>query len=176
MLFEQISKDIVQAMKAKDKVRLMALRNAKKYFLEALTAPGADAELSDEQALKILSKLVKQGKDTAQLYVEQNRPDLAEEEMGQVTALEAYLPKALTPIQNLKTQHLGSKNPRLHTDEVLIALSICAATDSRAEQAMEQLVKLRGAEVHSSVILSAVDEKTFKRLGVNITCEPRYKS
>ena len=67
MLFEQISKDIVQAMKAKDKVRLMALRNAKKYFLEALTAPGADAELSDEQALKILSKLVKQGKDTAQL-------------------------------------------------------------------------------------------------------------
>ena len=97
MLFEQISKDIVQAMKAKDKVRLMALRNAKKYFLEALTAPGADTELSDEQALKILSKLVKQGKDTAQLYVEQNRPDLAEEEMGQVLALEAYLPKALTP-------------------------------------------------------------------------------
>ena len=84
------------AMKAKDKVRLMALRNAKKYFLEALTAPGADAELSDEQALKILSKLVKQGKDTAQLYVEQNRPDLAEEEMGQVNALEAYLPKALS--------------------------------------------------------------------------------
>ena len=92
MLFEQISKDIVVAMKVKDKVRLMALRNAK-----ALTAPGADAELSDEQALKILSKLVKQGKDTAQLYVEQNRPDLAEEEMGQVLALEAYLPKALTP-------------------------------------------------------------------------------
>ena len=64
--------------------------------MEALTAPGADAELSDEQALKILSKLVKQGKDTAQLYVEQNRPDLAEEEMGQVNALEAYLPKALS--------------------------------------------------------------------------------
>ena len=96
MLFEQVSKDIVVAMKAKDKVRLMALRNAKKYFLEALTAPGADAELSDEQALKILSKLVKQGRDTAQLYVEQNRPDLAEEEMGQVNALEAYLPKALS--------------------------------------------------------------------------------
>ncbi len=97
MLFEQISKDIVQAMKAKDKVRLMALRNAKKYFLEALTAPGAGDELPDEQALKILSKLVKQGRDTAQLYTEQNRPDLAEEEMGQVVALEAYLPKALTP-------------------------------------------------------------------------------
>lgn len=97
MLFEQISKDIIQAMKAKDKVRLMALRNAKKYFLEAQTAPGAAPELSDEQALKILSKLVKQGRDTAQLYVDQNRPDLAEEEMGQVLALETYLPKALTP-------------------------------------------------------------------------------
>lgn len=96
MLFEQISKDIVVAMKAKDKVRLMALRNAKKYFLEALTAPGAGDELSDEQALKILSKLVKQGRDTAKLYEEQNRPDLAEEEMGQVSALEAYLPKALS--------------------------------------------------------------------------------
>ena len=103
MLFEQISKDIVVAMKAKDKVRLMALRNAKKYFLEALTAPGADAELSDEQALKILSKLGKQGKDPAQLYIEQNRPDLAEEEMGQVNALEAYLPKALTE-EELETE------------------------------------------------------------------------
>ena len=57
----------------------------------------------------------------------------------------------------------------------MIALSICAAEDPRAEQAMEQLVKLRGAEVHSSVILSAVDEKTFKRLGINLTCQPRYK-
>lgn len=97
MLFEQISKDIPEAMKAKDKVRLLALRNAKKYFQEALTAPGAGSELSDEQALKILSKLVKQGRDTAQLYTEKNRPDLAEEEMGQVLALEAYMPKALTP-------------------------------------------------------------------------------
>lgn len=97
MLFEQISKDMAEAMKARDKVRLMALRNAKKYFLEAMTAPGADAQLSDEQALKIISKLVKQGRDTAQLYTEKNRPELAEEEMGQVHALEAYLPKALSP-------------------------------------------------------------------------------
>lgn len=96
MLFEQISKDMAEAMKARDKVRLMALRNAKKYFLEAMTAPGADARLSDEQALKIISKLVKQGRDTAQLYTEKNRPELAEEEMGQVRALEAYLPKALS--------------------------------------------------------------------------------
>ena len=84
-------------MKAKDKVRLMALRNAKKYFLEALTAPGAGDELSDEQALKILSKLVKQGRDTAKLYEEQNRPDLAEEEAAQAQVVDEYLPKALSP-------------------------------------------------------------------------------
>ena len=84
-------------------------------------------------------------------------------------------PEVIDPIQHLKVDHFGNRNPRLHTDEILIALSICAATDPRAEQAMEQLHKLRGCEAHSSVILSAVDEKTFKRLGVNITCEPRYK-
>ena len=84
-------------------------------------------------------------------------------------------PVVIDPIQHLKVDHLGNRNPRLHTDEVLIALSICAATNPLAELAMEQLSKLRGCEVHSSVILSAVDDKTFKRLGVNLTCEPRYK-
>ena len=83
-------------------------------------------------------------------------------------------PEVIGPIQHLKVDHLGNRNPRLHTDEVLIALSICAATDPRAERAMEQLDKLRGCDVHSSVILSAVDEKVFKRLGVNLTCQPRY--
>lgn len=95
-LFEQISKDIIAAMKAKDKVRLEALRNVKKYFLEAKTAPGANDELTDEAALKILAKLTKQGKDTAALYVEQGRQDLADEELGQVSVFEEYLPKPLT--------------------------------------------------------------------------------
>ena len=85
-------------------------------------------------------------------------------------------PVVIDPIQHLKTEHLGNRNPRLHTDEVLIALSISAATNPTAELAMEQLSKLRGCDVHSSVILSAVDEKVFKRLGVNLTCEPRYKA
>jgi len=84
-------------------------------------------------------------------------------------------PQTIDPIQHLKVEHFGNRNPRLHTDEVLIALSISATTDPAAEQAMEQLDKLRGCEVHSSVILSAVDEKTFKRLGVNLTCQPRFK-
>ena len=83
-------------------------------------------------------------------------------------------PIVLEPIQNLKTNHLGNRNPRLHTDETLIALSISAVSNPMAEYAMQQLSKLRGCDVHSSVILSAVDEKTFKRLGVHLTCEPRY--
>ena len=83
-------------------------------------------------------------------------------------------PAALDPIQHLKVDHLGNRNPRLHTDETLIALSISAATNPSAELAMQQLNKLRGCEVHSSVILSSVDERTFKRLGINLTCEPRY--
>ena len=84
-------------------------------------------------------------------------------------------PKVIDPIQHLKVDHLGNRNPRLHTDEVLVALSISAATDPTAERAMEQLGKLRGCEVHSTVMLSSVDEKVFKRLGVNLTCEPRFK-
>ena len=85
-------------------------------------------------------------------------------------------PTVIDPIQHLKVDHLGNRNPRLHTDEVLLALSICAATDPLAEHAMEQLDKLRGCQVHSSVILSPVDEKVFKRLGVNLTCQPQYKA
>ncbi|MEE1144826.1 MAG: DUF1846 domain-containing protein [Acutalibacteraceae bacterium] len=84
-------------------------------------------------------------------------------------------PEAINPIQHLKVSHLGNLNPRLHTDETLIALSISAATNKTAELAMKQLDNLRGCEVHSSVILSPVDEKVFKRLGVNLTCEPRFE-
>jgi uncharacterized protein (UPF0371 family) len=93
---------------------------------------------------------------------------------GMPSDLHLISPVALDPIQHLKVAHLGNRNPRLHTDETLIALSISAATNPMAEYAMEQLSKLRGCEVHSSVILSQVDERTFKRLGVNLTCEPRY--
>ena len=94
---------------------------------------------------------------------------------GMHSDLHLISPAALDPIQHLKVAHLGNRNPRLHTDETLIALSISAATNPMAECAMEQLDKLRGCEVHSSVILSPVDERTFRRLGVNLTCEPQYK-
>ena len=85
-------------------------------------------------------------------------------------------PETIQPIQHLKVDHLGNRNPRLHTDEVLIALSICATTNPEAERAMEQLENLRGCEVHSTVMLSQIDEKVFKRLGINLTCEPNYRS
>lgn len=96
MLFDQVSSDIVAAMKAKDKIRLMALRNIKKYFIEAKTLPGANDELTDENAIKILAKMAKQGRDTAALYVSQSRQDLADDELAQVAVIEEYLPKQLT--------------------------------------------------------------------------------
>ena len=90
--------------------------------------------------------------------------------------LKLIAPEVIEPIQDLKVNHLGSRNPRLHTNEVLIALAICAATDKNAKAAFDQLERLSGCEVHSTVILSHVDEDTFKHLGMNITCDPTYQS
>lgn len=95
-LFDLISNDIKEAMKAKDKVKLDTLRNIKKFFLEAKTAPGANDLLTDETALKIMQKLVKQGKDSAEIYIGQARQDLADDELAQVAVIEAYLPKQMS--------------------------------------------------------------------------------
>ena len=95
-LFDVISNDIKEAMKAKDKVKLETLRNVKKFFLEAKTAPGANDTLTDDAALKIMQKLVKQGKDSAAIYQGQGRADLTEAELAQVAVLEAYLPKQMS--------------------------------------------------------------------------------
>lgn len=95
-LFDQVSNDIKSAMLAKDKARLEALRGIKKEFLEAKTAKGADGELTDDMAMKILAKMVKQRKESAQIYTEQNRPDLAEPELAEAAVIETYLPKQMT--------------------------------------------------------------------------------
>ena len=95
-LFKQISNDIKEAMKARDKVRLETLRNIKKVFLEAVTAPGANDVLEDADALKILQKLAKQGKETAATFTQKARQDLADAELAQVKVIEEYLPKALS--------------------------------------------------------------------------------
>lgn len=84
-------------------------------------------------------------------------------------------PTAIEPIQKLKVKYLGGKNPRLHTDEILIALSMCAATDTNAQIALEQLPKLHGCQAHTSVMLSSVDLKVFQRLGIDLTSEPIYE-
>lgn len=95
-LFETVNSAIKDAMLAKDKVRLQALRGIKKEFLEAKTAPGSDGSLSDEAALKVLVKMAKQRRESARIYTEQSRPDLAETELAEVAVIEEYLPKALS--------------------------------------------------------------------------------
>ena len=95
-LFDIISNDIKEAMKAKDKVALDTLRNIKKVLLEAKTAPRANDTVSDETAIKLIQKLAKQGKESAELYSSQNRPELAQEELAQVAVMEKYLPKQLS--------------------------------------------------------------------------------
>lgn len=95
-LFEKVSSDIKAAMLAKDKVRLEALRGIKKEFLEAKTAKGADGTLSDDNAMKILAKMVKQRKETAEIYGQQNRPELRDNELAEAAVIEEYLPKQLS--------------------------------------------------------------------------------
>ena len=88
-------------------------------------------------------------------------------------SIELISPTIIEPIQQLKVQHMGAENPRLHTDEILMALAICAVTDPMAKLAVKQIGKLKGCEVHSTVTLSHVDERTFKSLGMHLTCEPQ---
>lgn len=95
-LFDQVSEDIKKAMLAREKVRLEALRGAKKEFLEAKTAKGANGELSNENAVKIIVKMVKQRKESAKIYNDNNRPELAENELAEAAVLEEYLPKQLS--------------------------------------------------------------------------------
>ena len=85
-------------------------------------------------------------------------------------------PSLIVPIQHLKVDHLKNSNPRLHLDELLIALTISATTSPYAEKAMDKIDELKGAEVHSTVILSQVDEKMFKKLGINLTSNPVYQT
>ena len=95
-LFDRVSEDIKDAMRAKDKIKLEALRGAKKEFIEAKTSKEGHGELEDDAAVKIIQKMVKQRKDSAEIYVSQDRQDLAEKELAEVVVLEQYLPKQLT--------------------------------------------------------------------------------
>ena len=145
-LFEQVSSDIVQAMKAKDKVRLEALRNIKKVFIEAKTAPNANDTLEDSTALKLLQKLAKQGRDSASLYTQQNRADLAEAEMAQVNVIESYLPKALS------------------TEEIEAAVkAIIAETGAQSIKEMGKVMGMASKQLAGQASGSAISE-VVKRL------------
>ena len=117
MLFDQISEDIKKAMLAKDKVALDALRGIKKEFLEAKTAKGGDGELHDDKALQILQKMVKQRKESAQMFIDANRPELAEDELAQCKIIERYLPammpeEALTAALTEIIAQVGATSPQ----------------------------------------------------------------
>ena len=116
-LFDVISEDIKKAMIAKDKVALEALRGVKKEFLEAKTAKGSDGELHDDKALQILQKMVKQRKESAQMYLDANRPELAEDELAQCKVIEKYLPAMLseaelTEVLTAIIQQVGAQGPQ----------------------------------------------------------------
>lgn len=116
-LFDQISEDIKKAMLAKDRVALDALRGAKKEFLEAKTAKGSDGDLKDEQAVRILQKMIKQRKESAEMYSQAGRQELADNEMAQVKVIEQYLPKQmseeeLTAALQLIIQQVGAQGPQ----------------------------------------------------------------
>ncbi|MEY8337018.1 DUF1846 domain-containing protein [Lachnospiraceae bacterium 62-35] len=135
---------------------------------EAISAPAAAMELPDGRIIT--------GKTSNLLGASAALILNAIKELGGIDHhIHLIAPSAIEPIQRLKVDYLGSRNPRLHTDEVLIALSMCAATDKNAQIALEQLPKLHGCQVHASVILSDVDLKVFKKLGVDLTSEPIYE-
>lgn len=116
-LFDKVSNDIKTAMLARDKVALEALRGVKKEFIEAKTAKGGDGNLADEAAVKILQKMVKQRKESAAIFTEQNRPELAENELAEAAVIEKYLPaqlseEELTAIVSALISELGAKGPQ----------------------------------------------------------------
>ena len=132
---------------------------------QTIGAPAAALELPDEKI--VLGKTKELLGASAAVLLN------AIKELGGIDHdLDLISPESIAPIQELKVRYLGSTNPRLHTDEVLIALSTCAATDQNARTALEQLPKLRGCQVHTSVLLSDVDTNIFKKLGIELTCEP----
>ena len=142
-LFDQVSSDIRTAMKARDKVRLEALRNVKKFFLEAKTAPGSNNELSDEAALKILQKLAKQGEESAATYIQVNRQELADEELAQVAVIKEYLPRPLSE-EEIEVQ-------------IKDVIAQTGATDMKAMgQVMGQATKLMAGKADGKVISAIV--------------------
>lgn len=146
-LYTQVESGIKAAMLAKDRLRLQALRGIKKEFLEAKTAPGSNGELSDEAAMKILVKMAKQRRESAKIYTEQNRPELAETELAETAVIEEFLPKALSP-EELEAEirkiieQVGAKSPaEIGTVMGVATKALAGRADGRAiSQMAKQLL------------------------------------
>ncbi|MBQ8973900.1 MAG: DUF1846 domain-containing protein [Clostridia bacterium] len=136
---------------------------------EATGEPATAIELPDGQVVTGKTSALLGASSAALLNALKTLAGIADE-------VKLISPTVIAPIQHLKVDHMGNRNPRLHTDEVLIALAISAATDSNAHRAMDMLGQLQNCDAHSTVILSHVDDSVFNRLGVNITCEPTYQN
>jgi len=136
---------------------------------EATDGPATAIELSDGRIITGRTSSLLGSSSSMLLNVLKVLADIPDE-------VKLLSPTIIEPIQRMKTDALGNHNPRLHTDEVMVALSICAATDDMARRALDQVTNLRGLEAHSTVILSRVDEQTFRKLGINLTCEPKYQT
>ncbi len=135
---------------------------------ERTSAPAAAIELPDGKVVT--------GRTTELMGACSNALLNALKELGGIDdSIKLISREVFTPIHKLKVDHLGNANPRLHTDETLVALSVCAVTDKNAEHALNQLGKLKGCEMHLSVVPAAVDEDVFRHLGVNFTCEPKHE-
>jgi uncharacterized protein (UPF0371 family) len=168
-----VSKDVVLKLEllmqkagiTTDKRRVIAAANEK---AEKTAAPAAAIELPDGRI--ITGKTSPLLGSSASLLLNSLKA-LA----GIDDSIHLIAPEVIEPIQHLKVDHLGNHNPRLHVEEILIALSISAVSSKRAAAALEQLENLKGLEAHSSVILSSADQRTFKKLGINMTCDPRYQ-
>ena len=166
---DQIFKIELLMKQAEISVKDRPVVSAAKMKAETTGEPAAAIELADGKIITgKTSELL--GASSAMLL------NALKEMAGIPDPVQLISPTIIEPIQELKVSHLGNKNPRLHIDELLIALSICAVTDETAKKAMEQLKNLAGLEMHSSVILSQVDTKVLKKLGVHLTCEPDYQS
>lgn len=173
---------LAKDMGSKDEVyKIELLMKQAKITTQMRSVVKRAMELADEQgspaaALELDDGTVVTGKTTSLLGASAALLLNAVKVLGNIPHdIHLISPTSIEPIQKLKVNYLGSKNPRLHTDEVLIALSASAATDHNAQIALEQLPKLKGCEAHTSVLLSDVDMKIFNKLGVNLTCEPIYE-
>ena len=157
-------------------INLLGIEISERPVIEAANAK-AEKEGSPAAALELPDGSIVTGKTSSLLGATSAMLLNALKKLAGIPdEIHLIFPEIIEPVQELKVKHLGNHNPRLHTDEILVALSVSAVTNPNSKLALEQLDKLRGCEAHSSVILAPVDENVLKKLGINLTSEPMYQT